>query len=121
PTRLVNSDFEQANGNHFPGWTLQDDEGVTTFADHDIVHGGKTSLRMESIEKNESHHCRLSQPIKLQPRRQYAISFWVKTEALSPADAEVKVLTADAKQSISFQSFHVNGTQDWKLYHLVFN
>ena len=100
---------------------MQDDEGVTTFADHETVHGGKTSLRMESIGKNQYNHCRLAQPLKLQPHRQYRISFWVKTDHLSPADAEVKVLTTDAQQAISFQSFHVDGTQDWKHYDLVFN
>jgi hypothetical protein len=119
--RLLNGDFEEANGNHFKGWAWQDDEGVTTFADHDMVHGGKTSLRMENIGKNEHQHCRLAQPIDLQPYRQYRISFWVKTEKLLPADAEVKVLTTNAEYSISFQSFHVEGTQDWKQYDLVFN
>ncbi|HLB76339.1 MAG TPA: hypothetical protein VJO72_04840, partial [Candidatus Dormibacteraeota bacterium] len=52
PTRVVNGGFEDVTGNHFNGWSLQDDEGVTTFADHAVVHGGKTSLRMESIGKN---------------------------------------------------------------------
>jgi hypothetical protein len=121
PTRVANGDFEQVSGNHFKGWTFQDDEGVTTFADHDVVHGGKTSLRMESIGKNQYQHCRLSQPLELQPHRQYLVSFWVKTENLLPADAEVKVLATDAKQSISFQSFRAQKTQDWKQYNLVFN
>jgi hypothetical protein len=121
PTRLLNGDFEDTAGNHFKGWTMQDDEGVTTFADHETVHGGQTSLRMESIGKNQFSHCRLAQPLNLQPHRQYHISCWVKTDRLSPADAEVKVLTADAQHSISFQTFHVDGTQDWKRYDLVFN
>ena len=121
PTRLLNGDFEEAGGNHFKDWTMQDDEGLTTFADHETVHGGKTSLRMESIGKNQYSHCRLAQPLKLQPHRQYHISFWVKTDSLSPADAEIKVLTANAQQAVSFQSFHVDGTQDWKCYDLVFN
>lgn len=121
PTHVLNGDFEGVANNHFSGWTMQDDEGVTTFADHETVHGGMTSLRMESIGKNQFSHCRLAQPLKLQPHRQYRISFWVKTDRLSPADAEVKVLTADAQQAISFQSFRVAGTQDWKHYDLVFN
>lgn len=118
---ILNADFEDAAGNHFKGWSFQDDEGVTTFTDHDVVHRGKTSLRMQDIARNEAHHCRLAQPLKLQPHRQYLISVWVKTENLSPADAEVKVLTPDAKYSISFQTFHVEKTQDWKRYDLVFN
>jgi hypothetical protein len=119
--QLLNGDFEEARGNHFQGWTMQDDEGVTTFADHDVTHSGKISLRMENIEKNQHQHCRVAQPIQLQTNRQYRISFWVKTEKLLPADAEIKVLAPDVQQSISFESFHVEGTQDWKHYDLVFN
>jgi hypothetical protein len=121
PTRPFNTDFENVTGNHFNGWTLQDDEEITTFADHMVAHGGRTSLRMQDIGKNDAHHCRLSQPLKLQPHRQYLISVWVKTENLTPADAELKVLTSDASRSISFQTFHVDKTQNWKQYHLVFN
>src|SRR5205085_5502268 len=105
----------------FNGWQLQDDEGTTTFADHQVVHGGHTSLRMESVGKNATRHCRLAQPIKLQPHRQYRISFWLKSESLSPPDADVKVLTSDSQRSISFQTFRVEPTQDWTHYDLVFN
>ena len=121
PTKVINGDFEDVTGNHFNGWSFQDDEGVTTFADHAIVHGGKTSLRMESVGKNEHRHCRISQPLKLQPHRQYRISVWVRTEDLSPVDPEIKVLTADAQRSISFQTFRARRTQDWTHYDLCFN
>jgi len=121
PTKLLNGDFEDVADQHFHGWTMQDDPAVTTFADHATVHGGQTSLRMQDMGRNPSGHCRLAQPIKLQPYRQYRISFWVKTEDLSPADAEVKVLTDDTTEMISFQSFHVDPTQDWQQYDLVFN
>jgi hypothetical protein len=121
PTRVVNGDFEEAAGNHFKGWTFQDDEGVTSFADHAVVHSGTTSLRMEGIGKNQYRHCRLAQPLKLKPHRQYHISVWVKTENLSPSDPEVKVLTSDAQHSINFQTFHAQRTQDWERYDLVFN
>ncbi|MCC6444089.1 MAG: carbohydrate binding domain-containing protein [Armatimonadetes bacterium] len=121
PTRVVNGDFEAVSGNRFQGWTFQDDEGVTTFADSEVAHGGNYSLRMENIEKNQYRHCRVAQPIKLQPHRQYRISFWVKTEDMVPADPEVKVLTADSERSISFQTFRAEKTQDWTHIDLVFN
>jgi hypothetical protein len=121
PTRIVNADFEDVKDNHFNGWSFQDDEGVTTFADHAVAHGGKTALRMESIGKNQYRHCRISQPLKLQPYRQYRVSFWVKTEGMAPCDPEVKVLDTDATGSVSFQTFHADPTQDWKEYSLVFN
>lgn len=44
----------------------------------------------------------------------------MRTGKLSPAEAEVKVLASDS-QAISFQTFRVAGTQDWKHYDLVFN
>ncbi len=120
--RVANGDFEDIkSGNQLSGWTLQDDPDVTTFADHAVVHGGKTALRMESVGKNDARHCRVAQPLKLQPHRQYRISFWVKTENLSPADPEVKILTPDAQNFVSFQTFRAQKTQDWTHYDLVFN
>ena len=119
--QVKNADFENASVNHINGWGFQDDEGVTTFADHEVVHGGTTSLRMENVGKNQYRHCRISQRLRLTPNRQYRISFWLKTENLTPADAEVKILTADSGHSISFQTFHVDRTQDWKHYDIVFN
>ena len=121
PTKVVNSNFENTNGNHMVGWGFQDDEGVTTFADHQVTHGGSTSLRMESFGKNPAQHTRIAQPIKLQPYRQYRISVWVKTENIVGAQPEVKVLNRDASSSISFQTFHCDPTQDWKHYDLSFN
>ena len=119
--RVVNGDFEDVRDNHFNGWRFQDDEGVTTFADHEVVHGGKTSLRMESVGKNADRHCRISQALTLQPHRQYRISFWLKSKDLTPADPEVKILTPDTTGSVSFQTFHTERTQDWTHYDLVFN
>jgi hypothetical protein len=121
PTRVVNGDFEAVAGDRFQGWPLQDDVGVTTFADHGVAHGGRTSLRMESVGKNRHRRSRLAQPLKLQPHRQYRISVWVRSESLSPPDAEVKVLTADAQRFISFQTFRTQRTQEWTHHDLVFN
>ncbi len=121
PVQVKNADFETVSANHFGGWGFQDDEGVTNFADHEVTHGGKTSLRMENVGKNKDRHCRISQRLQLTPNRQYRISFWLKTEDLAPADAEVKVLTADSGRFISFQTFRADKTQDWKHYDLVFN
>jgi hypothetical protein len=121
PTVVRNGDFEEIAGNHFKGWGFQDDEGVTTFADHEVAHGGKTSLRMENISRNPHHLCRIMQEIQLQPHRQYHISVWVKTKNLVGVDPEVKVLSPGASGSISFQTFHCDATQDWKHYDLSFN
>ncbi|MBU0606962.1 MAG: carbohydrate binding domain-containing protein [Armatimonadetes bacterium] len=121
PTKPVNADFEDVRDHHFNGWRFQDDEGVTTFADHEVFHGGQCSLRMESIGKNEHRHCRIMQNIKLQPFRQYAASVWIKTENLRPADPEIKLIDAKSGRLISYQTFRVKQTQDWTQHHIVFN
>ncbi|MFA6110282.1 MAG: carbohydrate binding domain-containing protein [Candidatus Latescibacterota bacterium] len=121
PTRVLNGDFEEVVGNHFGGWTLQDDEGITTLADHEVKHNGNTSLRMQEVGRNEYRHCRLAQPLRLTPHRQYHISFWLRSSDLDPVDPEVKILTADSQYGIGFQTFHAERTQDWTHYDLVFN
>jgi len=119
---LKNADFSDADGDKLHGWGFQDDPGVTTFVDHAVTRGGaKASLRMESIGKNDANHARLEQPIKLQPHRQYLVSFYLKSEGLSPANPEVKILTVGHPQGISFQTFHTEQTQDWKRVDVVFN
>ncbi len=121
PTRVANGDFEEFKENHFARWGFQDDEGVTTFVDTGVKHAGKASLRMENIGKNEHRHCRIMQTIKLQPFRQYHISVWVKTEGMTPADPEVKLLKKNGEGGISFQTFRTERTQDWRRVDLGFN
>jgi len=121
PTKALNGDFEEVRGNHFGGWGFQDDEGKTIFAEHEVVHSGKTALRMENVKTgNQYGHCRLSQKIKLQPYRQYHVSVWTKTEDWKPTEAEIKVIT-DSDRVISFQTFPVESTQDWRRHDIVFN
>ena len=120
-SRVANGDFEAFSGNRFKQWRFQDDEGVTTFVDAEIKHGGKASLRMESIHKNQHRHCRIMQTIKFQAYRQYHVSVWVKTEGMHPADPEIKLLRANGEGSISFQTFRTERTQDWKRVDIVFN
>ena len=122
PTKVLNGDFSDVTGNHFHGWSFQDTEGVSTFADHDVTHGGTTSLRMENVGQNDGQHCRIMQTVQLKPHRQYRMSFWVKTQDLAGGvSPEVKLLTADGNNGISFQTFHCDTTQDWKHYDLGFN
>jgi hypothetical protein len=121
PTRLQNGGFDTSTNNRMTGWPMQDDVGVTTFADTAVKHGGASSLRMENIAKNEHQLCRLAQPLQLQPHRQYLVSVWIKTENLRPAIPEIKVLTDTPQGSVSWQTFHVDATQDWKQHHIVFN
>jgi hypothetical protein len=118
---VENSGFEAAQGDRLEGWSLQDDPGVTTFVDRQIAHGGKASLRIENVGGNSGRHGRVMQSIRLTPHRQYRISFWLRTENLTPVKAEVMVLSDVGRVPISFQTFRAAPTQDWTRYDIVFN
>jgi hypothetical protein len=122
PLVVPGGDFENVRGDHFLDWTFQDNEGRSIFADHQVVHGGKTSVRMENIgASHPAGNCRFSQKLTLRPFRQYHITVWTKTEDLRPAEAEVKVLTPDSGRSVSFQTFGIRRTEDWTRHDLAFN
>jgi hypothetical protein len=121
PTKLLGGDFENAVGNRFPDWSFQDNEGVSSFADHEVMHGGRTSLRMENFAAGPHGSCHLSQSVKLQPYRQYHISIWVKTSDLDARVVEVEVIAPEGEENINFQTFGVQDTQDWTRYNLGFN
>ena len=121
PTKLSGGDFENVVGNRFPDWTFQENEGVGTFADHDVVHGGSTAVRMENLAAARHGNCRLSQQVKLQPFRQYHISIWAKTQDLRAGQVGLEVNAPDTDESISYQTFRVRPTQDWTRYDIGFN
>ncbi len=78
--RIANGDLERADGDRFSGFTLQDDPGKTTFADHRVVHGGTTSLRIEDDGRgNPNRNYRIAQRIRVRPHACYRFSAWVKT------------------------------------------
>ncbi len=118
---IANADFEAAEGQRFAGWTMQDDPGVTTYVDREVFHGGGSALRFTDVNQNEHRHARVAQVIDLIPHRQYRLSYWLKTDSLSPVDTEAKVLSLDTGTSLLFQTFPAQPTMDWQRVDLVFN
>ena len=125
PASLAGGDFEQADGNRFAGWEMQDNVGTSTFADREVVHGGQMSLRMERISEAEPKwgHSRLEQVVKVHPFGQYHLSAWVKTQDFeAPETARLLVLAPTEKErGIGDLPLHVARTQDWTRYDLLFN
>lgn len=122
---LRNGAFEQAEGNRFLGWDMQDNIGTGSFADREVKHGGEMSVRMENIAQAEPRwgHSRLMQTVKVRPFRQYHLSAWVKTQEFEATDtARLLVLAPIEKEKdIGDLAVRVERTQDWKRYDLVFN
>jgi hypothetical protein len=119
---LVNGGLEEVKGDRFVRFSFQDDPGKTTFADRDVVHGGKVSCRMQDIgAQNANGVCRLIQKVKVRPYACYRFSCWVKTEDLV-LKGEFKLLALGAKgRSLTFHTGHVKPTQDWAQVEVVFN
>ena len=62
-------DFENVSGDRFPDWS-QENEGQSVFADHSVVHGGKTAVRMENmLSAHRAGNFRFYQQVTLQPFR----------------------------------------------------
>jgi hypothetical protein len=119
-----NGNLEEVRGHRFAGYSFQDDPGKTTFADTEVVHGGKVSCRMQDIGKHSSSgNCRLSQRVKVRPWACYRLSAWVRTRDLKPAGAFHLLALGAGKGNnrLTFHEAHLKPTQDWTRLDVVFN
>jgi hypothetical protein len=115
-----NGGFEEFTGNNFKGFDFCDKPGEISFADTEIHHSGKASLRLEKFAADQYGHGRVMQSVKVQPHRCYRVSVWVKTENLEPANAfRVQVLAGD--RALAPRDFNVPATSDWRKLSMLFN
>ncbi len=123
-TVIINGDFESHSGDSFTGWYQMDQAGVSTFADTSVFHSGGTSIRFENFSAgNPTGNDRIRQTISVKPWQCYAVSFWLKTENLSPVGSlGFTVFSADAEfKQLTFLTYKIQPTQDWTQYYLIFN
>jgi hypothetical protein len=118
--RIVNGGFEEFNGNQFKGYSFHDQPGEVSFADTQVAHSGKASLRMENFKANPHGHGRVMQEIAVKPRRCYRVSLWVKTEGLQPSGS-FRVQALAGNRSLAPRTFNVPPTSDWRKLTMIFN
>jgi hypothetical protein len=119
--QIVNGRFEDYDGNRFKGFDFHDQPGEISFVDTQVKHSGNASLRLENFTANPHGHGRVMQTIRVQPRRCYRMTVWVKTEGLQPANAfNVLALTAGDRE-IAPREFKLASTGDWKEITMLFN
>jgi hypothetical protein len=118
---LANGGFENFSGNNFKNFNFHDQPGEISFADTQIKHGGKASLRMENFTANPHGHGRVMQEVKVQPHRCYRLTLWVKTENLQPANSFRIAVLADPDRDLAPREFHVPATADWRKISMLFN
>jgi hypothetical protein len=112
-------DMETSRGDAILGFGYQDEPGKASFADREIKHSGKTSLRIESSPGN----VRLIQGIKIRPHASYRLSAWIKTQRwTTPGNFRLMAIGAgDKGKQLSFHEGGLESTQEWKLSEVVFN
>jgi hypothetical protein len=118
---LVNGGFEDFSANRFKGYNFHDQPGEVSFADTQVKHGGRASLRMENFTANPYGHGRVMQEVQLQPSRCYRLSLWVKTEGLQPAGAFRMMALTDKDGDLAPREFHLPATGDWRKISMLFN
>jgi hypothetical protein len=124
PVRLLNGGLEETKGDRFPGFDFQDNPGQTTFADRDVVHGGRVSCRMQDVGKHSPRAtARLIQRVEVRPHACYRFSCWVKTRGLEAPRAFRLTVVGAGKESrqLTFHETHLKPTQDWTPVEVVFN
>lgn len=118
--RLANGGFEDFTGNKFKSFNFHDQPGEISFADTQVKHGGKASMRLENYTANPHGHARVMQDIKVRPHRSYRVSLWVKTEGLAPVSA-FKVMVLAGKRELAPRTFLLPPTGDWQKITMLFN
>ncbi|MGQ9697685.1 MAG: carbohydrate binding domain-containing protein, partial [Armatimonadota bacterium] len=120
---LRNGGFEEASGSRFAGWEMQDYPGTASFADQEVRHGGRQSIRFEGVGRADPQygHGRIMQTLRVSPFRQYHLSVWVKTEGFEASENVRCVALGKKGEALSYESWHVKETQDWTQHHTVFN
>ncbi len=120
---LENGGFEKFKGDAPVGWGFVDQPGKISFADTAVKCEGRSSLRMQDIDKNDPQHGhgRVHQKLAVKPFRYYHVSVMVKTQDFASAhEVSVKVL-AKGGQSLQHVEPQVAPTQDWKRIDVCFN
>ena len=118
--RLVNGNFEDVAGNNFKGFGFFDQPGEISFADTEVKHGGRTSVRLQNFTANPYGHGRVMQTVRVLPHRCYRVSLWVKTEGLQPANAFRCMALAD-DHDLAPRQFNLPATTDWRKISFIFN
>ena len=120
PVSIVNGGFEEFDGNRMKAFSFHDEPGVVSFADTQVVHSGKASLRFENFRAQPAGNARVMQEVRVRPYRCYRMSVWVKTEGLRPR-SNLRLLVLAGDRDLAPRSFDVPETSDWRKLTMTFN
>ncbi|GIX49965.1 MAG: hypothetical protein KatS3mg132_159 [Limisphaera sp.] len=117
---LRNGGFEEHRGNRFEHYTFHDQPGEVSFADTNVVHGGRVSIRLENFRSNPHGHGRVMQEVSIRPYRCYRVSLWVRTEGLDPSSA-FRCLVLAGERELAPRTFRLRSGGQWQKIQFLFN
>ncbi len=103
---LPNGSLDNSHGDQIIGTRFQDSPGLITFVDETTKQGskGKASLRIENAGKAANGNGRICFRLKVNPRHQYRVRFWMKAKNLKGGLAQGIVLGAKGGRGLVSQS-----------------
>ncbi len=114
PPQLLNGGMENYRGHRLSGYQTQDAPGRISFVDTSVFHQGAASLRFENFGVSRHGHGRLMQEVAVRPRRCYRVSFWLKTEELTPPESfNLQVLAPDGRRLAPWIA-RAPATSEWR-------
>jgi hypothetical protein len=118
--RIANGGFEEFSGNKFSGFGFHDEPGKISFADTEMKHSGRASVRLEYFGGDPHGHGRVMQTVRVTPQRCYRVSVWVKTEGLRPTSA-FRCIALAGDRELAPRQFNLPATTDWRKLSFLFN
>lgn len=118
--QLRNGGFENFDGHRFAHFGFHDQPGEVSFADTNVFHSGRASLRLENFRSNPHGHGRVMQEVTVQPYRCYRVRLWVRTQDLEPASA-FRCLALAGDRELAPRTFGLPATTDWRQITFLFN
>lgn len=113
--------FEEAQGDHFTGWSFQDVPGEGTFRDTAVKHAGESAFRIGKASGEQTGNLRISKNLRVRPFTQFHLSAWIKTAGLTNhSNLRLFAIGADGRV-LAHQNLGVKETQDWTRHDVMFN
>lgn len=116
----IAGEFEEHRNHAFAGWSYQDEPGSGTFADEQVKHGGKSSLRIDNPAGTRGNR-RVTKTLKVRPWTQFHASVWIRTKDFESAGETKLFAMSSTGRVLSHSNLGVQRDQDWTLHHAVFN
>jgi hypothetical protein len=123
---VPNGGFEETEGDKASGFQYGDSSAGCVFVDNAVAHTGKSSLRIENLDKSGEGAGLLKVSVTVSPNRCYRLRAWVKVEAMGESqpfgsgNLRLTALGADNRQ-LNYRNIPDPKSSEWLEARVGFN